>query len=162
MLCPVRGVREGFGATRELASVRLLSGVRPQMGLEVLQSRVGLAAVFELWKRKESENLVLKSINGSRFRRLGGLIGPHNLRNGRKQAFPIRTHTLLFSGSKYFDAFSPSPLPKRRILWRHVFLIPTWDSFFLCHFSPKKNLIFYARNRFSLSQEIEGSFSYHG
>ena len=38
VLCPVRGVAEGFGASRELASVWLLSCVRPQVSLEVFQS----------------------------------------------------------------------------------------------------------------------------
>ena len=48
MLGPVAGVAEGLGAARELAHVGLLPGVRPQVGLEVLQSAVRLPTAFEL------------------------------------------------------------------------------------------------------------------
>ena len=48
MLGPVAGVAEGLGAARELAHVGLLPGVRAQVGLQVLQPRVGLSASLEL------------------------------------------------------------------------------------------------------------------
>lgn len=48
MLGPVRGVAEGLGAARELAHVGLLSGVRPQVGLEVLKATVGFPTALKL------------------------------------------------------------------------------------------------------------------
>ena len=53
-VCPVlvfgsvRGIGEGFVAALVLTDVRFLSGVRPQMSLEVLQPGVGLGAALEL------------------------------------------------------------------------------------------------------------------
>lgn len=48
VLGPIAGVAERLAAAGVLAGVRLLAGVRSQMGLEVLQTGVGLAAAFEL------------------------------------------------------------------------------------------------------------------
>ena len=48
VLGAVGRVGEGLGAAGELARVRLLTRVRPEMGLQVLQPRVGLAAVLKL------------------------------------------------------------------------------------------------------------------
>ena len=48
VLRPVRRVAEGLGASRELARVRLLARVRPQVGLQVLQPRVRLVARLKL------------------------------------------------------------------------------------------------------------------
>ena len=53
VLGSVRGVAEGLGAPRELAHVGLLPRVRPQVGLEVLQSAVGFPTSLEL-KIKEN------------------------------------------------------------------------------------------------------------
>jgi len=53
MLGPVGGVAEGFGATGELASVRLFSGVRSQVGLQVFETGICLVAIFELKKKKK-------------------------------------------------------------------------------------------------------------
>ena len=44
MLGSVGGIAEGLGAARELAGVRLLSGVGSQVGLQVLQPGVSLGA----------------------------------------------------------------------------------------------------------------------
>ena len=52
MLGPVRGVGECLGAAGELAHVGLLPGVRPQVGLQVLQAAVGFPTSLELkWLR---------------------------------------------------------------------------------------------------------------
>ena len=52
MLGPVRGVGESLGAAGELAHVGLLPGVRPQVGLQVLQAAVGFPTSLELkWWR---------------------------------------------------------------------------------------------------------------
>ena len=49
---PVRCVAEGLGAAWELAHVGLLPGVRPQVGLQVLQATVGFPTSLELkWFR---------------------------------------------------------------------------------------------------------------
>ena len=48
MFGSVGSVAEGLGAARELAHVGLLSGVGPQVSLQVLQPAVGLPASFEL------------------------------------------------------------------------------------------------------------------
>ena len=48
MLGSVRGVAEGLGAAGELTHVGLLSGVRPQVGLQVLKATVGLPTALEL------------------------------------------------------------------------------------------------------------------
>lgn len=50
MLGPVRGIAEGFRTARKLAHVRLLSGVRSEMSLQILQPRVRLWAAFKLIK----------------------------------------------------------------------------------------------------------------
>lgn len=42
VLGPVRGVREGLVAAFMFAHIRLLPGVGPEVGLEVLQARVSL------------------------------------------------------------------------------------------------------------------------
>ena len=48
----VRSVAEGLGAAGELAHVGLLPGVRPQVGLQVLQTAVGFPTSLELkWWR---------------------------------------------------------------------------------------------------------------
>ena len=52
MLGPVRGVAESFGATREFAGVGFFSGVRSQMGLQVLEARVSLVAILKLKKTR--------------------------------------------------------------------------------------------------------------
>ena len=44
----IAGVAEGLGASRELAHVGLLSGVGPEVGLQVLQPAVSLPASLEL------------------------------------------------------------------------------------------------------------------
>lgn len=49
VLRPIGRVAERLAAARILARVRLLAGVRPQMGLQVLQPRVRLAAALELY-----------------------------------------------------------------------------------------------------------------
>ena len=48
---PVARVAEGLGAARELAHVRLLSRVGPQVSLQVLQPAVGLPAALKLRER---------------------------------------------------------------------------------------------------------------
>ncbi len=48
MLGPVGRIAEGLRAAGELAGVRLLPRVRPQVGLEILQSGVRFGAIFEL------------------------------------------------------------------------------------------------------------------
>ena len=52
MLRSVARVAEGFRASRELTHVRLLSGVRSQVGLQVLQTTVRLPAALELKERR--------------------------------------------------------------------------------------------------------------
>ena len=52
MLGPVRGVAESFGATREFAGIGFFSGVRSQMGLQVLEARVSLVAILKLKKTR--------------------------------------------------------------------------------------------------------------
>ena len=54
MLGPVRGVGEGLVAALVLAHVRLLTRVGPQVGLQVLQTGIGLGAAFELQRRETS------------------------------------------------------------------------------------------------------------
>ena len=53
VLRPIAGVAEGFRASWELTHVRLLSGVRSQVGLQVLQTTVRLPAALELKEREE-------------------------------------------------------------------------------------------------------------
>lgn len=48
MLRSIAGVAEGFAAARILAGVRLFAGMRSEMGLEILQSRVSFEATLEL------------------------------------------------------------------------------------------------------------------
>ena len=48
MFGPVRGIAEGFGATRELASVGFFSSVRSQMSFQVFEARVSFVAVLKL------------------------------------------------------------------------------------------------------------------
>ena len=48
MFCSVRGVTEGLGAAWELAHVGLLPRVRPQVGLQVLQTTVRLPTALKL------------------------------------------------------------------------------------------------------------------
>lgn len=48
VLGAIAGVAKSLAATGILARVRLLAGVRPQMGLKVLEARVRLAAALEL------------------------------------------------------------------------------------------------------------------
>ena len=48
VLGSVRRVAEGLGAPGELAHVGLLPGVRPQVGLQVLQATVGFPTSLEL------------------------------------------------------------------------------------------------------------------
>jgi hypothetical protein len=50
MFRPIRGVAESFAASWELASVRFFAGVRSQMRLEILQSRIRLVASLKLRK----------------------------------------------------------------------------------------------------------------
>ena len=52
VLCPIAGVAEGFRASWELTHVRLLSRVRSQVGLQVLQTTVRLPAALELKERR--------------------------------------------------------------------------------------------------------------
>ena len=52
VLRSVAGVAEGFRASWELTHVRLLSGVRSQVGLQVLQTTVRLPAALELKERR--------------------------------------------------------------------------------------------------------------
>ena len=52
VLRPIAGVAEGFRASWELTHVRLLSGVRSQVGLQVLQTTVRLPAALELKERR--------------------------------------------------------------------------------------------------------------
>lgn len=52
VLGAVAGVAEGLLAAGVLAQVRLLARVAPQMDLEVLQPREGLAAAFKLRERR--------------------------------------------------------------------------------------------------------------
>lgn len=59
MLCSIASVAEGFAAAWILAGVRFLAGMRPKMSLEVLQSRVGLEATFELYSRRYLINSVI-------------------------------------------------------------------------------------------------------
>ena len=75
MFCSVRGVTEGLGAAWELAHVGLLPRVRPQVGLQVLQTTVRLPAALEL---KERRRLVrLCALRRLYKHRLGG---SHNRR----------------------------------------------------------------------------------
>ena len=41
-------VAEGFAASGELAHIRLFTRVRPQVSLEVLQTRIGFGTSFKL------------------------------------------------------------------------------------------------------------------
>jgi hypothetical protein len=50
VLGSVGGVAEGLGAAGELAGVRLLARVGPQVRLQVLQAGVGFVAAFKLKK----------------------------------------------------------------------------------------------------------------
>ena len=52
VFCSVARVAEGLRAARELAHVGLLSGVGPQVGLQVLQPAVRLPAALELKERR--------------------------------------------------------------------------------------------------------------
>ena len=75
VLRPVARVAEGFRASWELAHVRLLSCVRSQVGLQVLQTTVRLPAALEL---KERRRLVrLCALRRLYKHRLGG---SHNRR----------------------------------------------------------------------------------
>ena len=53
MLCPVRRIAEGLLASGELAGVRLLSRVGPQVSLQVLQPGVSFGARFKLQKKRK-------------------------------------------------------------------------------------------------------------
>lgn len=57
VLGAVAGVAKGLLAARVLAQVRLLARVAPQVDLEVLQPREGLAAAFKLRERPVSSTL---------------------------------------------------------------------------------------------------------
>ena len=59
MFGPVRGVGEGLVASLVLAHVRLLPGVRAQVGLQVLQTGVGLGTAFKLYREKNHNVLFL-------------------------------------------------------------------------------------------------------
>lgn len=59
MFGSVRGVGEGFVAALVLAYVRLLSSVRAQMSLQVLQTRVGLGAALKLQTKTHSVDHLL-------------------------------------------------------------------------------------------------------
>lgn len=48
MFSSIAGIGEGFGAARVLAGVRLFPGVTAKVSLQILQSRVSLAASFKL------------------------------------------------------------------------------------------------------------------
>ena len=75
VLRPIARVAEGFRASWELTHVRLLSGVRSQVGLQVLQTTVRLPAALEL---KERRRLVrLCALRRLYKHRLGG---SHNRR----------------------------------------------------------------------------------
>ena len=52
VLRSVAGIAEGFRASWELTHVRLLSRVRSQVGLQVLQTTVRLPAALELKERR--------------------------------------------------------------------------------------------------------------
>ena len=58
VLGPVRGVAEGLGASGKFTVVRLLSRVRAQVGLQVLQPGVCLVAALELKMECMHETLV--------------------------------------------------------------------------------------------------------
>lgn len=82
MLGPVRGIAEGFCTARKLAHVRLLSGVRSEMSLQILQPRVRLWAAFKLIKTQRCNfniiptyivwdallSIFIKFLNTSRYR----------------------------------------------------------------------------------------------
>ena len=53
MLGAVRGVGEGFVAAFVVADVRLLSGVRAEVSLQVLQTGVRLTAALKLQNTRE-------------------------------------------------------------------------------------------------------------
>lgn len=53
VLGPVRGVGEGFVAAFVLADVGFLSGVRAQVGFQVLQTGVGLRAALKLQRENK-------------------------------------------------------------------------------------------------------------
>lgn len=82
MLGPVRGIAEGFRTARKLAHVRLLSRVRSEMSLQILQPRVRLWAAFKLIKTQRCNfniiptyivwdallSIFIKFLNTSRYR----------------------------------------------------------------------------------------------
>lgn len=55
VLGPVRGVGEGLVAAFMLTHVRLLPGVRPEVGLEVLQAGVSFCAALKLQRHKRRQ-----------------------------------------------------------------------------------------------------------
>jgi hypothetical protein len=57
VLGPVGGVAEGLGAPGELAHVRLLPRVGPQVGLQVLQPAIRLPATLELDKSENGSHI---------------------------------------------------------------------------------------------------------
>jgi len=63
MFGSVRGIAEGFGAAGELAGVGFFSGVRSQVGLQVLEARVSLVAILELKKRQRLNSDWIASVS---------------------------------------------------------------------------------------------------
>ena len=48
VLRPVGGITERFRTARKLTHVGFLSGVRPEVGLQILKAGIGLGAAFKL------------------------------------------------------------------------------------------------------------------
>lgn len=54
VLSTVGSIGEGFVAAFMFTHIRFLSGVRAQVGFQILQARVGLVTAFKLKKRKHT------------------------------------------------------------------------------------------------------------
>lgn len=57
VLRAVGRIGEGLVAALVLAHVRLLSGMRPQVSLQVLQPGIGFKATLKLWKQTGNKSL---------------------------------------------------------------------------------------------------------
>lgn len=58
MLRSIAGITESFTATWIFAGVRFLTGMRPEMSLEIFQSRVSFEATLKLYLRKHLINCI--------------------------------------------------------------------------------------------------------
>lgn len=58
MLRSVAGITESFAAAWIFAGIRFLAGMRPEMSLEIFQSRVSFEATLKLYSKKHLINCI--------------------------------------------------------------------------------------------------------